>query len=219
MSYSPTSSNLTYTSWPTLGTLIDAGTRLVTFMDTHADFSTVTYIIDGTYLTHNNSETSNLLTERSYAEFTNVWETAYDVTDPTFDCDVNRTKGDSTNQMYLINHFLDTNLLGSPIPDTADLDTTNAANGTGSLGAQLDTCVGDYGRNPNFMLVDVRSPTLFFLVGLILTNLHISSTSTVADPSSRLLPLPTASPMIPQHPLLHRYPLLPRLQPRHPVAV
>ncbi|EIM92250.1 PLC-like phosphodiesterase [Stereum hirsutum FP-91666 SS1] len=133
MSYSPTSSNLTYTSWPTLGTLIDAGTRLVTFMDTHADFSTVTYIID---------------------EFTNVWETAYDVTDPTFDCDVNRTKGDSTNQMYLINHFLDTNLLGSPIPDTADLDTTNAANGTGSLGAQLDTCVGDYGRNPNFMLVD-----------------------------------------------------------------
>lgn len=56
--------------------------------------------------------------------------------------------------MYLINHFLDTELLGSPVPDTADLDTTNAANGTGSLGAQLDTCVADYGRNPNFMLVD-----------------------------------------------------------------
>lgn len=51
MSYSPSSSNLTYSEWPTLSTLIDAGTRLVTFMDTHADFSTATYIIDGTSLT------------------------------------------------------------------------------------------------------------------------------------------------------------------------
>ena len=40
------------------------------------------------------------------AEFTNIWETAYDVTDTTFDCEVNRTKGDTSTQMYLINHFL-----------------------------------------------------------------------------------------------------------------
>ena len=40
------------------------------------------------------------------SEFTNIWETAYDVTDTTFDCEVNRTKGDTSTQMYLINHFL-----------------------------------------------------------------------------------------------------------------
>lgn len=31
-------------------------------------------------------------------EFTNVWETAYDVTDQTFDCAVNRT-GTADNKM------------------------------------------------------------------------------------------------------------------------
>ena len=34
--------------WPTLGTLIDSGKRLVTFMDANADFTAVPYIIDGT---------------------------------------------------------------------------------------------------------------------------------------------------------------------------
>lgn len=33
-----------------------------------------------------------------HAEFTNVWETAFDVTDQTFDCEVNRT-GTADNKM------------------------------------------------------------------------------------------------------------------------
>jgi len=87
-------------------------------------------------------------------EFTQVWETPFDVTDPAFDCSVNRTKGDNTTQMYLINHFLDTMLLGSPVPDIAAANVTNAVSGTGSLGVQVNTCISDYGRAPNFLLVD-----------------------------------------------------------------
>jgi hypothetical protein len=88
-----------------------------------------------------------------------MWETAFDVTDPTFDCNVNRTKGDSSTQLYTINHFLDKNdasLLGSLTPDKDALNTTNAASGTGSLGLQAEQCTEQYGRSPNFMLVDVR---------------------------------------------------------------
>jgi hypothetical protein len=133
LSYSPTSSALPESGWPTLGSMIDSGTRLVTFLDNAADFTSVPYLID---------------------EFTNMWETAFDVTDPAFDCNVNRSNGDTTTQMYLINHFLDEVVLGQPAPDVAQANVTNSASGTGSLGAQVDTCVAANGRNPNFMLVD-----------------------------------------------------------------
>ena len=95
----------------------------------------------------------------AHTEFTNVWETAYDVTDTTFDCDVNRTNGDTSTQMYLINHFLDevvSVIATSVAPNKDQLNVTNAANGTGSLGLQTSECAAQYGRNPNFMLVDVR---------------------------------------------------------------
>ncbi|KIJ21960.1 hypothetical protein PAXINDRAFT_165285 [Paxillus involutus ATCC 200175] len=132
MSYAPPSASIPATQWPTLGSLIDSGTRLITFMDASADFSSVPYIID---------------------EFTNIWESPYDVT-TTFDCSVNRTKGDSSTQMYLINHFLDTLVLGQPVPDPSQANQTNAVSGPNSLGDQFDLCVTQYGRNPNFMLVD-----------------------------------------------------------------
>jgi hypothetical protein len=134
MAYTPPSASLQFTAWPTLGTLIGNNQRLVVFMDAEADFTSVPYIID---------------------EFTNVWETAFDVTDTTFDCDVNRTKGDSSTEMFLINHFLDEEVLGQPAPDISAANQTNAVSGVGSLGAQVATCVQSQGRNPNFMLVDV----------------------------------------------------------------
>ena len=49
LSYSPPSSSLPASGWPTLGTLIDSGTRLVTFLSTTADFTSVPYMIDGTF--------------------------------------------------------------------------------------------------------------------------------------------------------------------------
>ncbi|KAI0651982.1 PLC-like phosphodiesterase [Trametes meyenii] len=133
LAYAPSSASLTASSWPTLGSLIDSGKRLVAFLSTKADFTSVPYLID---------------------EFTNVWETAYDVTDTTFNCDVNRTNGDTSTQLYLINHFLDKLVAGFPAPDPAHADTTNAVSGVGSLGQQVQTCAAQHGRNPNFMLVD-----------------------------------------------------------------
>ena len=51
LSYSPPKATLATADWPTYGELIDAGTRLVTFMDNTASFASVPYIIDGETLT------------------------------------------------------------------------------------------------------------------------------------------------------------------------
>lgn len=50
LSYSPSSATLTASEWPTLSTLIDSGTRLVNFLTTEADFTTVPYMIDGMFV-------------------------------------------------------------------------------------------------------------------------------------------------------------------------
>ena len=63
--YSPPSASTQLSAWPTLGTLIDAGTTVVVFMDFEADFSSVPWIID---------EFSNMF-EDAYGEFS-VWLTA-----------------------------------------------------------------------------------------------------------------------------------------------
>jgi len=138
VSYSPTSSTPSLSDWPTLGTMIASGQRLVSFLDNGANFSTAPYLID---------------------EFTNVWETAFDVTTQDWLCDVNRTRGDPTTKMYLINHFLDedTSVLGAGTttqPAKDKLNVTNAATGDGSLGFEIQNCVAQHGVPPNYMLVD-----------------------------------------------------------------
>lgn len=47
MSYTPESAALPASGWPTLGSLIDSGKPLVTFLSTTADFTAVPYLIDG----------------------------------------------------------------------------------------------------------------------------------------------------------------------------
>jgi hypothetical protein len=64
---------------------------------------------------------------------------------------------ETASQMYLINHFLDKVVLGNPAPDIDNLNVTNAATGPGSLGAQVDTCVTQNSKPPNFLLVDVST--------------------------------------------------------------
>jgi hypothetical protein len=164
VSFAPESSPLTTTAWPTLGSMIDSGKRLVTFLDNGADPS-IPYLID---------------------EFTNVWETAFNVIDPTFDCQVNRTKGDTSTQLYLINHFLDKLFLGQPVPFIEQLNVTNSASGPGSLGAQVDTCVADYGRAPNFLLVDFYEygGGSVFEVAAAINGVQYSPTTPVATPVS-----------------------------------
>lgn len=132
--YTPPS-QLSMDEWPTLGELIDAGTRLVMFLDTGADTSTVSYILP---------------------EFNYFFETAYDVTDASFSsCALDRPSGSNGDGlMMIVNHFLDVDILGILIPDDAADNTTNAATGPGSIGAQADLCYSTWGRNPNFILVD-----------------------------------------------------------------
>ncbi|KAJ5278719.1 hypothetical protein N7478_004091 [Penicillium angulare] len=133
--YVPPSEPLAYDDWPTLGDLIDSGKRLVAFLDYGADTSTVDYILD---------------------EFAYYFETPYDVTDSTFsDCSIDRPSGASASgRMYLVNHYLDVDIFGADVPDRGAADTTNAATGDGSLGAQATECEGLYDHAPNVMLAD-----------------------------------------------------------------
>jgi hypothetical protein len=54
--YTPPSATLSLSSWPSLGSLIDAGTNVVVFMDEQANYDAVPWLID---------------------EFSNVFEDAY----------------------------------------------------------------------------------------------------------------------------------------------
>lgn len=90
-------------------------------------------------------------------EFTYFFETPYDTTDPSFpECKLDRPAGGSANgRMYIVNHFLDSDIFGIDIPDNMADTTTNAATGNGSIGAQNALCESIYGREPNFVLVDM----------------------------------------------------------------
>jgi len=138
LAFVPSSPTLTASQWPTLGSMIDSGKRLVVFLDNGATDSTFPYLIP---------------------EFGNIWETAFDVTDPTFSCAVNRSQGDTSQQMGLINHFLDSNqpLIASAetlAPAKGQLNVTNAVGGPGSLGQQVADCTNQNTRPPSFLLVD-----------------------------------------------------------------
>lgn len=50
LSYAPPSAAIPASQWPTLGSMIDSGKRLVTFLDANADFASVNYLIDGELL-------------------------------------------------------------------------------------------------------------------------------------------------------------------------
>ena len=104
--YSP-ASRLAMDEWPSLQSLIDAGTRLVTFMDYHADASRVPYILD---------------------QFAYMFETPFDTTDITFpQCALDRPAGASPEgRMYLVNHYLDIDLFGILVPNQAAAPITNS---------------------------------------------------------------------------------------------
>lgn len=96
-------------------------------------------------------------------EFNYYFETPFDATDPNFaQCPIDRANkgnGDGKSSMYIVNHFLDIQALNIGdlnllVPDRQNAARTNAATGSGSIGAQADVCKGLYGRYPNVVLVD-----------------------------------------------------------------
>ncbi|KAI1337752.1 PLC-like phosphodiesterase [Xylariaceae sp. FL0016] len=130
--------------WPTLQTMIDADTRLVTFIaaiDTSTSYS-------------------YLLNEWDY-----IFETAYDITSLSgFNCTLDRPSTESSassaisaGMMPLMNHFAYSQLAaGIEIPDINDIATTNSpsTSTTGALGLHAETCNTDWGTKPTFVLVD-----------------------------------------------------------------
>ncbi|KAI1828375.1 PLC-like phosphodiesterase [Xylaria intraflava] len=130
--------------WPTLQSMINAKTRLVTFIASITPSSAFPYLL---------------------TEFDFVFETAFGVTSPNdFNCTLNRPSTQSSASaalsaglLPLINHFLDTGL-GSSItfPNVDAIGTTNSpsTNTLGALGQQIQTCNTQWGHLPTFVLVD-----------------------------------------------------------------
>ncbi|KAF8529779.1 PLC-like phosphodiesterase [Hysterangium stoloniferum] len=120
-------------AWPTLGSMIDSGKRVVVFLDAGADTSRVPYILP---------------------EFDMIWETPFDSTNSKFPCSVDRIRGPlaQTEHMALINHFLDSDVFGIDVPNKGAAGTTN---GVPSILADAAGCARlNEGRNPNFVLMD-----------------------------------------------------------------
>jgi hypothetical protein len=162
VTYKPTSAVTTIDAWPTLGSMIENGGRMVVFMDYNADYTSVNWIIDGEW-----SESVDWKNVRKQptdgeslvvVEFSNMWEDAYDVTDQEFACNVNRSTGSPTTTLSMTNHFLDVygNILGinAWLPDKDKLNETNAETGYGSIGQGASNCVGLWGKPPNHILLD-----------------------------------------------------------------
>ncbi|KAI9039461.1 PI-PLC domain-containing protein [Aspergillus affinis] len=141
LAYTPPKIPMSLHDWPTLSTMILSGKRAVLFMDYMANQTAYPWLMD---------------------EFTQMWETPFSPTDRNFPCTVQRPPGlhppDIRNRMYLANHNLNLDLnfanLNLLIPNTAQLNQTNAVDGFGSLGWMANNCTRDHGRPPNFLLVD-----------------------------------------------------------------
>jgi hypothetical protein len=117
----------------------ESWTKLTSREDYGADEKTVPYLLN---------------------EFNHYFETPFDTTDPNFaQCTMDRKNSldsDGKSSMYIVNHFLDEEILDTDIlvPNRGAAATTNAPTGPGSIGAQSSRCAGAYGRWPNVVLID-----------------------------------------------------------------
>ncbi|RYP56271.1 hypothetical protein DL771_012058 [Monosporascus sp. 5C6A] len=123
--------------WPTLGEMIDAGTRLVIFMDYGADTNKVPYILD---------------------QFRYYFETPFSPTkDNFYQCDIDRPAGASADgRMIFANHNLNIRLplLDILVPAMDDAQDTNSV---ASITRQTDICESNHGRVPNVVMLDFVS--------------------------------------------------------------
>ncbi|KAJ5552714.1 PLC-like phosphodiesterase [Penicillium frequentans] len=139
--YEPWKIPMSLDDWPTLSDMILTGKRAVIFMDYEADQAEYPYLLD---------------------EFSQMWETPFSPLNRSFPCTVQRPTGISTtqanNRMYMANHNLNLEIVFDDIdiliPDSAQINVTNAVSGYGSLGVMANNCRSDWDRPPNFLLVD-----------------------------------------------------------------
>jgi len=142
--FTPSTTSGPLATWPTLGSMISANTRLVSFIASITYDSTYPYLLP---------------------EFDFVFETAFGVSSiGGFNCTLQRpttltsaAAAVSSGYLSLLNHFLDTSeSFGITVPDVTDIGTTNSnsTTTTGALGTQGSQCASEYGQKPVFMLVD-----------------------------------------------------------------
>lgn len=131
-------------TWPTLGAMLSRNARLVVFVDYGAGSQAAPpYLLN---------------------EFTYFWETPYDTTDPAAfgRCEIDRPFGLAAFQpevvarrMFILNHFLDSEVLGMALPDRRDAATTNDVAGSSGIAAQARLCAERHGGVlPKAVLVD-----------------------------------------------------------------
>ncbi|GAB7359672.1 hypothetical protein MBLNU230_g6851t1 [Neophaeotheca triangularis] len=165
-SYTPSSTEGTL-EWPTLQELINADTRLLTFVASLDDNAAAPYLLD---------------------QFNYIFENDYDNTQfSDFSCAPSRpssVSGDASSAisqglMPLMNHFLyEEQGFGLQVPDEGNVTTTNAPGSeVGMLGRAADECTSQYGRAPTFILVD------FFNVGPAIET--VDALNQVSNPVGR----------------------------------
>ena len=135
-------------TWPTLGEMIDKGTRLVSLVNALVpDKANAPYLLN---------------------EFDFIWENQYDITNAAqFSCTPDRPSNSTSVQemynsgkLFLMNHLLYwQQAFGIQVPDTRNIANTNSWDGPGGLGAHMLQCSDQVTRRPTFVLVD------FFSVG------------------------------------------------------
>ncbi|KAK4219420.1 PI-PLC X domain-containing protein 1 [Rhypophila decipiens] len=140
--YTPPKAPMAVDDWPTLSSMILSGQRVVMFLDYEANQTAYPWLQD---------------------QMSNLWETPFDPTDPTFPCLQHRPPGlskpDAVNRMYLMNHNLnaEVSLLGNSIlvPAVSELNKTNAAEGVGSVFWAAENCMNMWdGHAPKILNVD-----------------------------------------------------------------
>ncbi|KAF7730406.1 hypothetical protein EC973_002212 [Apophysomyces ossiformis] len=123
-------------TWPTLQEMIASGKRVVNFLDSGADQTTVPWLM---------------------SEFNYVFETPYNnMNESSFSCVIDRPSDPAQPEqmMYVMNHFLYRSI--SSLGIAVELPQKDLANVTNadSLLKQAKTCTTTFGRQPNFLEVD-----------------------------------------------------------------
>jgi hypothetical protein len=139
--YLPPQIPMAKNDWPTLGSMILAGKRVIFFMDYEANQTAVPYILD---------------------EFSQMWETPFDPTNRSFPCTTQRPPNlsaqDAENRLYMTNHNLnyEISILGNSllVPNIPLLNVTNNVTGFGSLGLNAQQCNQTWGYPPKALNVD-----------------------------------------------------------------
>jgi hypothetical protein len=139
--YIPPTMPMPLESWPTLGEMILLNQRAVIMLDYEANQQEIPWLLD---------------------EFSQMWETPFSPTDRDFPCTAqrppDRPRRIREDRMYMANHNLnvDVSLAGISLllPLSTIINETNAVSGYGSAGAMVGNCTEDWGRPPNFILVD-----------------------------------------------------------------